>query len=369
MAVIIDELSRTFGEYLLLPNLTTRNCTIDNVSLKTPVVKYGKSEESMISLDIPFVSAAMQSVSGEKMAVALSKQGGLSFIYCAQPIAEQAAMVASVKKSGARVGAAVNTHDFKERIPALVAAGVDVMFIDSSDGYSEWQSDVIAFVRANWGKKVKIGAGNVVDATAFNYLVKADADFIKVGVGGGSICITREQKSIGRGQASALLDVVAARDAHLKKTGVYIPICSDGGIEFDSHVIIALAMGADFLMMGRNFARCEESPSKKVVVEGKVYKEYWGEGSSRAQNWQRYSDNKKGLMFEEGVDSLVPYAGHVSDWLTKAVYKIKSTMCNCGSTDLDTFTRKARLTVISPASQKEGSVHGVVEKVPPPIFR
>lgn len=364
MATFITEESRTFKEYLLLPNLTTRDCVVSSVSLKTPLVKFGKGEAPSLSLEIPFVSAAMQSVSGEKMACALSELGALAFIYCAQTVEAQAAMVANVKRKGAKVGAAVNTHDFKERVPALVAAGVDIMFIDSSDGFSEWQSDVIAFVRQNYGTKVKIGAGNIVSSDAFNYLVEAGADFIKVGVGGGSICITREQKSIGRGQASALIEVVAARDAYLKKTGIYMPICSDGGIEMDSQAIIALAMGADFLMMGRNFARCEESPSKKVTIDGKVFKEYWGEGSFRAQNWQRYQTDKakKGMAFAEGVDSYVQYAGPVSDWLSTAVYKIKSTMCNCGATNLTAFTAKARLTVISQASRVEGAAHDVVVK-------
>ena len=352
MAKYIEGLSRTYAEYLLLPNLTKREHSPANVDLTTPLVK-----DKSLSLRIPFASAAMQSVSGVDMAVALGELGGIAFIYCSQSIEDQVAMI---RKVNGFVGAAVNTHDYRDRIPPLVEAGADILCIDSSDGFSEWQADVIKFVRERYGDKVKIGAGNIVDARGFEFLAKAGADFIKMGVGGGSICITREQKGIGRGNASALIEVVAARDAYLKKTGVYIPVCSDGGVEFDNHAIIALAMGADFLMMGRNFARYKESPSKIVTLNGKQYKEYWGEGSARAQNWQRYGKGK--LVFEEGVDSLIDYAGPLADGLNKTLSKIKSTMCNCGSLTLSDFTRNARLTVVSEASIKEGGAHNVVVK-------
>jgi len=373
MAKIIWEPSRTFGEFLLLPNLTKRVHQPANVDLTRPLVKFKKGEKPMLSLKIPFCSASMQSVSGVDMAVALSGFGGISFIYCSQTVQAQAKMIAEVKAKGALVGAAVNTHDYRDRIPPLVDAGADVLCIDSSDGFSEWQADVIKFVRDNYGEGVKIGAGNVVAKDAFDFLVNAGADFIKVGVGGGSICITREQKGIGRGQASALIDVAQARDEHLKKTGVYIPLCSDGGIAFDNHAIIALAMGADFLMMGRNFARYHESPSKLVTVNGKKYKEYWGEGSNRAQNWQRYDSVEvskntvllkefKTMKFEEGVDSLIDYAGPLADGLSNTLSKIKATMCNCGSLTLAEFVKNACLTVVSQASIKEGGAHNVVVK-------
>lgn len=497
MATYILEPSKTLGEFLLLPNLTTRSCQPQNVSLETPLVRFKKGEEPELTLNTPFVSACMQSVSGEQMAIALAKEGGLAFIFGSQSISDQANMVAQVKKYKAGfvvsdsnvkptdtlaqlmkivkktrhstvavtedgtgdgkllglvtdkdyrpdhtpsdapvssfmtamdklvtapdgitlsqandliwkhrlnclpilskdgnlknlvfrkdyethkenkeelldehkrylVGAAVNTRDYAERIPALVKAGADVLCIDSSDGFSEWQSDVLAFVRKKYGNKVKIGAGNVVDKEGFYYLAKAGADFIKVGVGGGSICITREQKGIGRGQASALIDVVEARNEYYQRTGEYIPICNDGGIVHDNHIIIALAMGSDFVMMGRYFARFDESPSRVVSMNGSFYKEYWGEGSSRARNWQRYdSGGSEDLMFEEGVDSYIPYAGKLGDTLKKTVYKIKSTMCNCGSPNLMSFAKDSRLTVISPASQIEGGAHDVMLKNSP----
>ena len=495
MTKVLDDISRTFNEYLLLPNLTDERCIPGNVSLRTPLVKYKKGKESKYYANVPMVSAIMQSVSGSDMAIALAREGGCAFIYGSQSIEDEAEMVRTVKKykagfiesdsnvkSGTSirdvisliektghstvmvtkdgtskgkfigmvtdkdyrisrvnmddpvdlfmtpkkkvvcakvgitlneandmiwdnkisclpvldddgnldslvfrkdyesdknnpnslldenksyiVGAGINTRDYEERIPALVDAGVDLLCIDSSDGYSVWQKNTIDFVRKTYGDKVKIGAGNVVDREGFNYLAEAGADFIKVGVGGGSICITRETKGIGRGQASALMDVVAARNEYFEKNGVYIPICSDGGIVHDYHIILALAMGADFVMMGRYFARFDESPTRIVKRNGTFYKEYWGEGSNRARNWQRYDlgENKNKLSFEEGVDSYIPYAGSLKDNLSVTVHKIKSTMCNCGSISIPEFHDKARLTLVSNVSIKEGSAHDVILK-------
>ncbi len=496
MAQIIEKVSRTFGEYLLIPGLTTKECTPQNVSLKTPLVKYNKGEEPKISLNIPFVSAIMQSVSDDGLAIALARNGGLSFIFGSQSIESQAEMVKKVKKfkagfvpsdSNVRpdatladveaiiaatghttmgvtddgtpngkllgmltsrdyridhdgrdalvkdfmtpfekltvgklgitlseanqliwdhklnalpiiddkqnlvyfvfrkdyeshrenpnelldpqtkellVGAGINSRDYKERVPALVEAGVDVLCIDSSDGFSEWQKETIGWIKEKYNGKVLVGAGNIVDKEGFDYLVEAGADFIKVGIGGGSICITREQKGIGRGQATAILDVAAARDEYFEKTGIYVPICSDGGLVHDYHMSLALAMGADFLMMGRYFARFDESPTKKLYINGNYVKEYWGEGSSRARNWQRYDMGGKGgaMKFEEGVDSYVPYAGKMKDNLEVTIGKIVSTMCSCGSITIPQFQKSAKITLVSSTSIVEGGAHDVILK-------
>lgn len=494
MAQIVNDISRTFNEYLLIPGLTAKDCTPDRISLKTSLVKYKTGQKSEIELNIPFVSAIMQSVSDDKMAIALARNGGLSFIYGSQTIDDQAEMVRKVKKYKAGfvvsdanltpdhtledvielkkqtgfstigithdgssngkllglvtsrdyrpgrdsldkkihdfmtpfsklvtgkygisldeandiiwdnkvnalpiidknqclkyfvfrkdydnhknnpdelldshkrllVGAGINTRDYAERVPRLVDAGVDVLCIDSSDGFSEWQKDTIQFVRDTYGDKVKIGAGNVVDRDGFWYLADAGADFVKVGIGGGSICITREQKGIGRGQATALIDVAKARDEYNQKNGVYIPICSDGGIVQDYHMVLALAMGADFIMMGRYFARFDESPTKKLMIGGNYVKEYWGEGSNRARNWQRYdmggADN---LKFEEGVDSYVPYAGKLKDNLAITLGKIKSTMCSCGALSIPELKQIAKITMVSSTSIIEGGAHDVILK-------
>ncbi len=494
MAIYFNEPSRTFSEYLLIPGYTSEECIPDNVSLRTPLVKFRKGEEPTLSLNVPFASAIMQSVSNDTMAIALAKEGGISFIYGSQSIEDEAAMVARVKSYKAGfvpsasnitpdatlkdvlelkerngystmavtedgsatgkllgivssrdyrvsrmelstpvsefmtpleklvtapegtslkeandiiwdhnlnslpivdaagrllyfvfrkdyaehknnpneilddhkryvVGAGINSRDYAERVPALIEAGADVLCIDSSEGFSCWQKKTIDFVREKYGDSVKVGAGNVVDADGFLFLAEAGADFVKVGIGGGSICITRETKGIGRGQATALIEVAAARDDYYKRTGVYIPICSDGGLVHDYHMTLALAMGADFLMMGRYFARFDESPTAKLIVNGSYVKEYWGEGSNRARNWQRYDlGGQSKLSFEEGVDSYVTYAGPLHDNLEKSVYKIKSTMCNCGVTNLADLKRDAKLTLVSSVSIVEGGSHDVILK-------
>ena len=377
MAKIIEEPSHTFNEYLLIPGFSDENCIPSNVSLKTPLVKYKKGKESSIYLNVPLVSAIMQSVSGPRLGISLAKEGGLSFIFGNQTIENEAKMVKEVKnasfeksdntsldsKERLLVGAGVNSRDYEERIPALVEAGADVLCIDSSEGYSIWQKRVIDFVRDKYGDDVKIGAGNVVDGEGFRYLADAGADFVKVGIGGGSICITREIKGIGRGQATALIEVCKERDKYFKEKGIYIPVCSDGGTVFDHHITLALAMGADFVMLGRYFARFEESESNKVTVDGKEYKEYWGEGSARACNWQRYDlGGEKKLKFVEGVDSLVPYAGKLKDNLDITLAKIKSTMCNCGYINLKDFRENAKLTLVSPSTLLENGAHDVIVK-------
>ena len=495
MATFFEEESHTFSEYLLVPGYSSAENIPANVSLKTPLVRFHRGEVSPITLNIPMVSAIMQSVSGPRMAVALSQEGGLSFIYGSQSVEDEAGMVREVKSYKAGfvvsdstltpestlsdvvellertghstmpvtedgtahgrlcgivtsrdyrlsrddlsrkvkefmtpfaqlvtapdgtslkaandiiwahklntlpivdkdqnlvslvfrkdydshksrpdelldehkrylVGAGINTRDYAERVPALVDAGADVLCIDSSEGYSEWQKRTLEWVRAHYGDAVRVGAGNVVDAEGFRFLADSGADFVKVGIGGGSICITREQKGIGRGQASALIDVCRARDEYFEETGIYVPVCSDGGIVYDYHMTLALAMGADFMMLGRYFARFDESPTRRVNVNGQYMKEYWGEGSARARNWQRYDlgGNKKGLSFVEGVDSYVPYAGPLKENVDNSLLKVRSTMCNCGALTLSELRDKARITLVSSTSLVEGGAHDVLLK-------
>ena len=494
MATFFDEPSHTFNEYLLVPGYSDSTCIPANVSLKTPLVKFKKGEQPAIEMNIPMVSAIMQSVSGDRLAVALAREGGVAFIYGSQSIEDEAAMVARAKgykagfvksdsniapeatlkdvlalkertghstvavtedgtaegkllgivtgrdyrvsrmspdtpvsafmtpmekliyaKEGTTlseandiiwehklnslpivsndgklryfvfrkdyeqhknnpnelldankryvVGAGINTRDYAERVPALVEAGADVLCIDSSEGFSQWQKLTIDFIREKYGDSVKVGAGNVVDGEGFRYLAECGADFVKVGIGGGSICITRETKGIGRGQATAVIDVCRARDEYFKETGIYVPVCSDGGIVHDHHITLALAMGADFVMLGRYFARFDESPTAKINVNGTLMKEYWGEGSNRARNWQR-SDlcGASKLSFEEGVDSYVPYAGKLSDNVRQSLAKVKSTMCNCGALTIPQLQQKAKITLVSSVGIVEGGAHDVVLK-------
>ena len=495
MAYYFEQPSRTFGEYLLVPGYSSSECVPAAVSLRTPLVKYRKNEEACpLVMNIPMVSAIMQAVSGEKLAIELAKQGGVSFIYGSQTPESEAEMVRRVKaykkgyvtsdsnlpptatlgdvlrlkeqtghstvaitddgtahgkllgivasrdyrlsrmsddlsvtafmtpfdklvtapestslhdcndiiwekkinslplvdKDGHLVymvfrkdydshkenvnelldahksyivGAGINTRDYAERVPALVEAGADVLCIDSSEGFSEWQSRTIAWIRERYGDTVKVGAGNVVDRDGFRFLAEAGADFVKIGIGGGSICITRETKGIGRGQATAVIEVAKARDEYFAETGIYVPICSDGGIVHDYHITLALAMGADFVMLGRYFARFDESPTNKLRVNGNYVKEYWGEGSNRAKNWQRYDmGGAAALKFEEGVDSYVPYAGKMKDNLALTLGKIRATMCSCGSLSIKELQQNAKITVVSSTSIIEGGAHDVILK-------
>ncbi|MCF0110034.1 MAG: IMP dehydrogenase [Erysipelotrichaceae bacterium] len=494
MAFFYENPSHTFSEYLLIPGYSDHTCIPNNVSLKTPLVKFKKGEQPALSLNIPMISAIMQSVSGDRLGIALAKEGGVSFIYGSQTIQSQAEMVRRVKNHKAGfvvsdsnitpettlgevlellektghstmpvtedgtnngkllglvtsrdyrqsrmtndikvkefmtpldklvyaeedatlsdcndliwdhklntlpvvdkqgnlkylvfrkdyedhkenpnelldadkryvVGAGINTRDYAERVPALVEAGADVLCIDSSEGFSEWQSLTIKWIRDHYGDTVKVGAGNVVDEDGFRFLADAGADFIKIGIGGGSICITRETKGIGRGQATAVIEVAKARDKYFEETGIYIPICSDGGIVYDYHITLALAMGADFVMLGRYFSRFEESPTNKLMINGNFVKEYWGEGSNRARNWQRYDlGGAQKLQFEEGVDSYVPYAGHLKENVVNTCYKIRSTMCNCGALSIPELQQKAKLTLVSATSIVEGGAHDVIVK-------
>ncbi|MCL4136583.1 UNVERIFIED_CONTAM: hypothetical protein GTU68_015949 [Idotea baltica] len=263
------------------------------------------------------------------------------------------------KKQKLVVGAALNTFDYMERAEALLEAGADCFCLDSSDGYSEFQKQASLDLKAKFGEDFIIGGGNVVTADGFRYLVEeAKVDFVKVGIGGGSICITRGQKGIGRGQASSVIEIAKERDKYFEETGIYIPICSDGGLNTDTDVILALAMGADFVMMGKYFAMTNESPTPKITYKGRLYKPYWGEGSNRARNWQRYSQGKK-LVFEEGVDAYVPFSGSLNDRVSVTSSKIKATMCNLGVLNIKDLHANARLTRVSEMTLVESGTSSV----------
>jgi len=254
--------------------------------------------------------------------------------------------------------AAINTHDAADRVPALAEAGVDVVSIDSSDGYSTYQRDTIEWIRSRYADLPVIG-GNVITGAGFDYLVAAGAGAVKVGMGGGSICITQEQKGTGRGLATAVIDVVGARDRHAQKTGEYIPVLADGGIVTSKDVIVALALGADVVMMGRYFARMDESPTEKIQINGRIMKPYWGEGSARAREWSpaRY----RHAAFVEGVEGFVEYAGKLRDNLPLLLSKLKAAMASCGCRTLIELHENAELEIASALSIREGKVHDIVQ--------
>ena len=491
MARIIKKQSTTFDEWLLEPRETTQDHTHEKIVLRTPLASFNRGEESRFYLNTPFLSAAMQSVTGPKLAIALAREGGLGVIYCSQSIKAEEDMVCEVKnhkagfvpsdsnlaphslledainlsdktghstiaithdgtpkgtllgiltdndywiefddpkkpvnsfmtsldnlifgKEGAslseanrllwekkisclpiisadgrlvslvfkkdykqakqfpislvdeqkryRVGAALNTHDFMERAPALLDAGADVLVFDSSDGFSSYQKNAIEWIKKTYPESI-VCAGNVVNREGFQFLVDAGADVIKIWICGGSICTTRPMKALGRGQADAVMDIAKGRDKHFAKDGRYIPLISDGGIVQDSHIILALAMGADAVMMGRYFAQTDESPTPVVPIKGQFVKPYWGEGSARARNWQRYQDSASvDWKFEEGIDGYVPLAGSLGNKVRLTSIVLKDLMGHCGVSNIEEFHERATLRRVSPATLKESAPHDVL---------
>ncbi len=364
------EPSRTLHEFRLLPGLTTDECTPDRVDLSTVLASRGQ-EGSTIVLSLPVVAAAMQAVSGDRMGIELGRFGGAAFVFCSQTVTSQAEMVSRIARglSGhssevvpGPCAAAINTHDHEERVPALVEAGVRVLAIDSSDGHSVFQQRALAYVRERF-PDLPVIAGNVITADGFDFLVSAGAWGVKVGMGSGSICITQEQKGTGRGLATAILDVVAARDRYMAATGRYVPVIADGGIGSAREIAVALAFGADAVMMGRYFAGLEESPSELVVQAGRKMKRYWGEGSARAREWReaRYKQS----VFEEGVEGLVPFAGRLEGRMLELCAMLRATFSTCGAATLEQLRRTAVAEVVSALSIREGQVHGI-EQSPGP---
>ncbi len=252
--------------------------------------------------------------------------------------------------------AAINTLDYADRVPALVEAGADALVIDSSDGYSVFQAETLEWIAARWPDLPVMG-GNVINAEGFHFLVKHGARAVKVGMGSGSICITQEQKGTGRGLATAIMEVTAARDAHRVRTGVHVPVVADGGLGTSRDVVTALALGADAVMMGRYLARMEESPTEKVQVGNRIMKPYWGEGSSRARDWKaaRYAQN----AFVEGVEGFVEYAGRLRDELPRMLAKIRAAMSSAGCATLQELHERAELELVSALSIREGKVHDI----------
>lgn len=476
---IIYEPSRTLMEFRLLPGLTGKETNFETISLQTPLVYFPEKD---FHINIPLVSASMQSVSGEKMGIELAKLGGVAFLYCSQTIDSEAKMVQKIKKYKAGfvrpitvkpemtieemyqirqetgystfpvvnsqnrfcgliskydydlslhaentvqermiskefidVGvnitdlkeanrilleshksvlpildenerllhlvfrkdihdhinnplevvddkkrllcvASINTHDYKERVPALVASEVDVLAIDSSDGHTEFQKETLVWCKKHFPHIPVIG-GNIITEEGFRYLVEAGANAIKVGMGGGSICITQEQKGTGRGLATSIIKVVEERNRYFQETGKYIPVIADGGITSTKDITIALAMGADYVMMGRYFARMEEAPTEKIVVNNRVMKPYWGEGSARAREWKlkRYHQ----ANFVEGVEGLVEYSGRLRDNIGETLAKIKASMATCGVKNIIELHENAVLELVSALSIREGKPHDI----------
>ncbi len=481
MKKILSKPAYSLKDFRLLPGYTDGTCRVEDVSLTTRLC--GR-EEDYIMLELPFLSAAMQAVSGVEMATALAELGGVSVLPIERSVEEQCQKIKKVKQYKAgfqmeimtvspstglgaltaiiqdtsysifpvtdtglfhgrllgvitdkdfdprydlelsvvdrmredvhsgveiddlreanrlmikygrgflpivskegtlqsvvfkkdldkhikhpnatvddqkrlRVGAAVSTHtEDKDRIRELVGCGVDFLVIDSSDGHTAYQGDTLIWVKGH--VDVPVIGGNVITSDGFTMLAEAGADAVKVGMGIGSGCITQEIKGTGRGQATAILEVAMARDAYAEKNR-YLPIIADGGITCPADIAVALALGADSVMMGNFFARFSESPSEIVYKNGKAVKAYWMEGSLQALNYRRYSHDPN-TFFEEGVSGFVPHLGSIYELLPVCRRQLKSALSVTGASNIEEFHKKAILELQTPAAQLESRVHNM----------
>ena len=484
MAQILPAPARSLKEFRLLPGYTPADGRVHDVSLETKLCRQG---DGALQLRTPFVSAAMQAVTGVDMAIAMAQLGGIGILPVSQTIEAQCAKVEAVKRFKAgfqtqittlspeqsladviaimadtgystfpvtdtgvfhgkllgvitdkdfdvrydrtcqvaermrtdvqvgvaiddlkvanqlmirygrgflpivsaegtllsvvfkkdldkhiqhphatidahkrlRVGAAVSTHpEDRERVQALLEHDVDVLVIDASDGHTAFQRDMVTWIKSRYA--VPVIGGNVVTGQGFQFLVDAGVDAVKVGMGIGSGCTTQEVKATGRGQATALLEVAAARAQLATHTGVSIPLIADGGLSGAADMVIALALGADTLMMGNVLARFTESPGKALRnAAGELVKEYWMEGSLRARNHRRYAQLPE-LFFEEGVVGYVPHAGSIYDKLPVLLQMVRAALATTGCRTIDALHTHAVLERQSPVALQDSQIHDMV---------
>lgn len=480
---IIDVPARSLSEYRLLTGLTDLDRTMSNVDLTARLCR--RSNEHLM-LKIPILSAAMQAVTGSRLAIALAQYGGLGVFPCSIPIDEEVRQIQEVKrfKGGfqtevialgptdrleravalerergfstfpvtedgsphgrmiglltdknfdprkdrdlpvsarmisdpdvgveitdlkeanrllvqyghgvlpivdreGRLSAVVFKKDLekhldfpdervderkrlmvaaaastqprdRERIAAVAEAGADVIVVDSSDGYSTFQGETIEHIKGE--HNLPVISGNIITEEGFLHLAESGADAIKIGMGIGAGCITQEVKGTGRGQATAMIEVARARDAYAERTGTYLPLIADGGIENSGGMVVALALGADSLMMGRFFAGFTESagPARRHPVHGSV-KEYWMEASDKARNYGRY-ETTRDFFFEEGVEGFVEHIGSLYDHFSKTIHQIKAGLSSAGCCTIEELHRNAVVELQSVVALRDSGIHGI----------
>lgn len=353
----------TFDDVLLIP--AHSQVLPHEVSLKTRLTP-------TITLSIPFVSAAMDTVTEAPLAIALARLGGLGFIHKNLSIEAQARQVAQVKQSEViedahpqaciddqgrlRVGAAVGaSHDVLDRVHALVEAGVDVITVDSAHGHAQGVIDAVKHIREAFPEMPLIG-GNIVTAEAAHDLVQAGANTVKVGVGPGSICTTRVVAGVGMPQLSAINAVLQYCALHA------IPLIADGGIKYSGDVVKALAAGADVVMIGSLLAGTEESPGEVFELQGQRFKTYVGMGSLAAMergSKDRYFQQKATKLVPEGIEGRVAYKGPVADVLHQLCGGLRSGMGYCGTPTVAALKQDGRFVKITAAGLKESHPHDV----------
>ena len=340
----------TFDDVLLIPKYS------DVIPLNTNIfLQLTKN----ISLKVPFMSSAMDTVTESKMAIAIAKEGGMGIIHRNLNIKDQSNEVKKVKDKKLLVGAAIGTNqEDLDRARSLTLNGVDLVVIDTAHGHSEKVLRTLSKIKKII-KKVPICVGNIATGEAAKKLYNSGADIIKVGIGPGSICTTRMVAGIGVPQISAIMEVKKA----LNKKNV--KIISDGGIKFSGDIAKALAAGADAIMMGSIFAGTDESPGKKFKSKGKIYKEYRGMGSigamssGSANRYFQKNFKDKSKFVPEGVEGRVEYKGKVSKIIYQLQGGLRSSMGYIGAKNLKEINKKGKFVKITKAGFYESMVHSV----------
>jgi IMP dehydrogenase len=375
MKMVSKEPGYSLKDFRILPAFTSETCKPEEISLITRLCRRG---DNFIYLSLPFISAAMHAVTGVEMAAALSTLGGVGVLPLISSIEEQCRLLRAVKqhKAGFQtdlinypettvdarkrhcIGAAVSTHpEDRERIQALVQNEVDFLVIDSAHGFTCFQKETLAWIKRH--TQVPVVAGNIVTAEAFQMLAELKADAVKIGMGIGSGCTTQAAKATGRGQATAVMEIAAARNAYFEKSHIYIPLIADGGINSPADIAVALALGADTVMMGNFFARFSESPGKVLKINGDYVKEYWMEASNKARNYRRYHQSAA-TFFEEGVSGYVPYEGSIFDSIPFARQRLKATLSTAGAANIQALHQNAVLELQTLSALEDGRVHDMI---------
>ena len=340
----------TFDDVLLLPKYSEVLPSKTNILLQLT---------KKISLKVPFLTSAMDTVTESKMATAIAIEGGMGIIHRNLDIKKQSIEVKKVKNKKLIVGAAIGTNlEDLDRARSLISNGVDLIVIDTAHGHSKKVLQTLLKIK-KITKKIPICVGNIATGEAAKRLYNSGADIIKVGIGPGSICTTRMVAGIGVPQISAILEVKKALN---KKN---IKIISDGGIKFSGDIAKALAAGADAIMMGSIFAGTDESPGKKFRFNGKFYKQYRGMGSIGAMSagsanryfQKNYKDKSK--FVPEGVEGRVEYKGKVSEIIYQLQGGLRSSMGYIGAKNLKEINKKAKFVKITKAGFYESMVHSV----------
>ena len=340
----------TFDDVLLLPKYSNVLPSKTNIFLQLT---------KNISLKVPFLSSAMDTVTESKMAIAMAKEGGLGVIHRNLNIKNQSLEVKKVKNNKLFVGAAIGTNEEDiDRAKSLITNGVDLIVIDTAHGHSEKVLRILTKIK-KIVKTIPICVGNIATGEAAKKLYNSGADIIKVGIGPGSICTTRMVAGVGVPQISAIMEVKKALN---KKN---IKIISDGGIKFSGDIAKALAAGADAIMMGSIFAGTDESPGKKFKLKGKIYKEYRGMGSigamsaGSANRYFQKNFKDKAKFVPEGVEGRVEYKGKISKIIYQLQGGLRSSMGYIGARNLKEINKKAKFIKITKAGFYESMVHSV----------